>query len=125
MKNGDKNKKQNEATIRSAAEYLTYVASTGDNPQSLEMRCEDENIWLTQKMLSVLYDVSVQNIGRHIKKIYADSELSKTAEIAKAHAETEFKKYRIVRDRLFMSGYDKYIERLSQAVQNGQKGGND
>jgi hypothetical protein len=43
-------KKKNEISIRSsAAEYLTFVASTGDNPQSVEMRYEDENIWLTQK----------------------------------------------------------------------------
>ena len=43
-------KKKNEITIRSsAAEYLTYVASTGDNPQNIEIRYEDENIWLTQK----------------------------------------------------------------------------
>ena len=73
-----KNKKtSNEVTIRSsAAEYLTFIASTGDNPQSFEMRYEDENIWLTQKMMAVLYDVSVQNIGQHIKKILDDSELS-------------------------------------------------
>ena len=51
-------KKNNEMTIRSsAAEYLTYIAATGDNPQSLEMRYEDENVWLTQKMLATLYDV--------------------------------------------------------------------
>ncbi len=49
-------KKNNEITIRSsAAEYLTYVAATGDDPQSFEMHYEDENIWLTQKMLSTLY----------------------------------------------------------------------
>jgi len=53
------NKKQNNSiSIRSsAAEYLTFVAATGDNPQSFEMRYEDENIWLTQKMLATLYDV--------------------------------------------------------------------
>ncbi|MEG1469155.1 MAG: cell filamentation protein Fic, partial [Anaerovoracaceae bacterium] len=53
-------------TIRSsAAEYLTYVASVGDSKDSVEMRYEDENIWLTQKMMATLYDVSVQNIGQH------------------------------------------------------------
>lgn len=45
--------KKNEVTIRSsAAEYLTYVASAGDSDESVEMRYEDENIWLTQKMLA-------------------------------------------------------------------------
>jgi hypothetical protein len=70
-----KNKK--EITIRSsAAEYLTFVAATGDSKQSFEMRYENENIWLTQKMLAMLYDVSIQNIGQHIKKIIDDGELS-------------------------------------------------
>ena len=77
-------KKKNEITVRSsAAEYLTFVAATGANEQSVEMRYEDENIWLTQRMMSVLYDVSVQNIGQHIKKIFADSELNREATIKK------------------------------------------
>jgi hypothetical protein len=81
---GEIKKKKNEITIRSsAAEYLTYVAATGDNEQSFEMRYQDENIWLTQKMMSVLYDVSVQNIGQHIKKVFADSELDRAATIKK------------------------------------------
>lgn len=62
-------KKKNEITIHSSvAEYLTYVAAVGDSADSMEMRNEDENIWLTQKMIAELYDVSVQNIGQHIKK---------------------------------------------------------
>ena len=48
-------KKKDEVTIRSsAAEYLTYVASVGDQQDSIEMRYEDENIWLTQKMMATL-----------------------------------------------------------------------
>ena len=77
-------KKKEEITIRSsAAEYLTYVASVGDQQDSIEMRYEDENIWLTQKMMAQLYDVSVQNIGQHIKKIYEDRELIQEATIKK------------------------------------------
>lgn len=77
-------KKKNEITIHSsAAEYLTYVATVGDSADSMEMRYEDENIWLTQKMMAVLYDVSVQNIGQHIKKIYEDDELVQDATIKK------------------------------------------
>ncbi|MEF9922907.1 MAG: cell filamentation protein Fic, partial [Anaerovoracaceae bacterium] len=75
-------KKKDEITIHSsAAEYLTYIASTGDDASSVEMRYEDENIWLTQKMMATLYDVSVQNIGQHIKKIYDDGELIQEATI--------------------------------------------
>ena len=62
-------KKKDEITIRSsAAEYLTYVASVGDQQDSIEMRYEDENIWLTQKMMATLYDVDVRTINEHIKK---------------------------------------------------------
>lgn len=77
-------KKNNEITIRSsAAEYLTYVAATGSNGESIEMRYEDENIWLTQKMMATLYDVSVSAINQHLKKIYEDSELEQDATIKK------------------------------------------
>ena len=76
------NKKKNEVSIRSsAAEYLTFVASTGDSEESLEMRYEDENIWLTQKMMAVLYDVGLPTINEHIKKIYTDNELTEEATI--------------------------------------------
>ena len=75
-------KKKDEITIRSsAAEYLTYVASVGDQQDSIEMRYEDENIWLTQKMMATLYDVGLPTINEHIKKIYADSELEVAATI--------------------------------------------
>jgi len=70
-------KKKQEVTIvrSSAAEYLTFVAATGEQPQSVEMRYEDENIWLTQKMLATLYDVSVPAINQHLKRIFDDGEL--------------------------------------------------
>ena len=75
-------KKKDEITIRSsAAEYLTYAASVGDQQDSIEMRYEDENIWLTQKMMATLYDVDVRTINEHIKKIYSDSELEEDATI--------------------------------------------
>ena len=75
-------KKKNEITIHSsAAEYLTYIAATGDNPESFEMRYEDENIWLTQKMMAALYDVTLPTINEHIKKIYSDEELLEGATI--------------------------------------------
>ncbi|WP_037585479.1 virulence RhuM family protein [Stenoxybacter acetivorans] len=77
-------KRKDEITIRSsAAEYLTFIAATGDDAESVEMRYQDENIWLTQKMMATLYDVTVQNIGQHIKKIFADSELAREATIKK------------------------------------------
>lgn len=64
-----------EITIKSsAAEYLTFVSASGDNKDSIEVRYEDENIWLTQKMMAILYDVEPNTINYHIKKIYGDNE---------------------------------------------------
>jgi hypothetical protein len=74
--------KKDQITIRSsAAEYLTYVASSGDQQDSIEMRYEDENIWLTQKMIAALYDVDVRTINEHIKTICNDSELEEDSTI--------------------------------------------
>ena len=66
-----RNDKQEQAIRSSAAEYLTFVAATGDSTESMEMRYEDENIWLTQKMMTTLYDVGLPTINEHIKKILA------------------------------------------------------
>jgi len=77
-------KKKKEINIRSsAAEYLTYVASVGDNADSIELRYEDENIWITQKMMATLYDVEVNTINYHIKKVFKDSELQEDSVIRK------------------------------------------
>lgn len=167
-------KANNQITIRSsAAEYLTFIAATGDDKNSVEVRYEDENIWITQKMLAALYEVDVRTINYHIKKILEDLELTEeatirnfrivqtegtrqvsrdiehynlqmiiavgfkvnserekrlntfiemfeygllqdagkvSAEIARIHAETEFEKYRVVQDGLFMSDFDRFIE---------------
>ena len=74
--------KKNHITIRSSvAEYLTDVAFGGDQQDSIEMHYEDDNIWLTQKMMATLYDVDVRTINEHIKKIYSDSELEEDATI--------------------------------------------
>ena len=75
----DNGKKADKLLRSSAAEYLTYVAAAGEN--GVELRYEDENIWLTQKMLSVLYGVSTSAINQHIKKIYEDKELEEKSTI--------------------------------------------
>ncbi|QQS61859.1 MAG: virulence RhuM family protein [Candidatus Moraniibacteriota bacterium] len=58
------------------AEYLTFIATKGDVEQSIEMRYEDENIWMTQKMMAELYGVSVPAINQHLKKLFEDGELN-------------------------------------------------
>ena len=75
----DNRKKADKLIRSSAAEYLTYVAAAGEN--GVELRYENENIWLTQKMLSVLYGVSTSAINQHIKKIYEDKELEEKSTI--------------------------------------------
>lgn len=67
-------------TIRSsAAEYLTYIASVGDHPLHVELRYEDENIWLTQRLMSELYGVEVSTVNEHIATIFRDRELTREA----------------------------------------------
>jgi len=71
-----------EITIcSSAAEYLTFVAASGDG--GVEIRYEDENIWLTQKLMAELYNVDVRTINEHIKKVFSDIELAEEAVIRK------------------------------------------
>lgn len=75
---------KSEITIRSsAAEYLTFVAATGEDSSRVEVRYEDENIWITQKMMAALYEVDVRTVNYHIKKIFEDSELTEDSVIRK------------------------------------------
>lgn len=77
-------KSEKELALRSsAAEYLTFVAATGESDVSFEMRYENENIWLTQKMMATLYDVSVAAINQHLKKVFEDGELREESVIKK------------------------------------------
>lgn len=75
------NKKSNkEVTIRSsAAEYLTFVASSGVG--GVEAIYADENIWLTQKMMGVLFDVETHTINYHLKKVFSDKEIDENSVI--------------------------------------------
>ena len=77
-------KKKEVSVVRSsAAEYLTFVAAGGNSEASVEMRYADENIWLTQKMMATLYDVSVSAVNQHLKRIFADNELEPGATVKK------------------------------------------
>lgn len=75
--------KKNEVSFvrSSAAEYLTFVAATGNAQSGVEMRYENENLWLTQRMMATLYDVSVPAVSQHLKRIYADNELEREATV--------------------------------------------
>ena len=71
-------KKKNPVNIvhSSTAEYLTYIAASGGDSENLEILYQDENVWLTQKMMAALYDVSIPAINQHIKTIFNDGELA-------------------------------------------------
>ena len=77
------NKKQKKLPLirSSAAEYLTFIAASGEG--GVEAIYADENIWLTQKMMGVLYDVTTHTINYHLKKIFADYELDEDSVIRK------------------------------------------
>jgi hypothetical protein len=75
-------KKTPVPTIRSsAAEYLSFVAANGE--AGVEAVYADENVWLSQKMMSELYDVNVRTVNEHLKKIFADNELAEDSVIRK------------------------------------------
>ena len=82
-----KKKKSNwdsmEPQKSSAAQFLTYIASTGAGGEKYEIRYEDENIWMSQKMLAAVYGVEINSINYHIKKIFADAELDENSVIRK------------------------------------------
>jgi len=80
----------------SAAQFLTYIASTGADGEKYEIRYEDENIWMSQKMLAAVYGVEVPNIAYHLRKLFADAELDKESVIKEILITAEDgKKYRV------------------------------
>lgn len=65
---------QKTPSIRSsAAEYLTFVAASGEG--GIEVVYADEDVWLSQKMMGILYDVNVRTVNEHLKHILTDNEL--------------------------------------------------
>lgn len=72
--------KKNLPTIRSsAAEYLTFVAASGQG--GVDAVYADEDVWLSQKMMGELYGVNVRTVSEHLKNIFADNELEQDAVI--------------------------------------------
>ena len=72
-------KKETSIVRSSAAEYLTFVAASGEG--GVEAVYADENIWLTQKMMGILYDVETHTVNYHLKKVFSDSELEEDSVI--------------------------------------------
>ncbi|PKO41088.1 MAG: cell filamentation protein Fic [Betaproteobacteria bacterium HGW-Betaproteobacteria-3] len=75
-------KKSEVSIVRSsAAEYLTFIAASGQG--GVEAVYAEENVWITQKMMGVLYDVNVRTVNEHLKKIFSDNELQEDSVIRK------------------------------------------
>lgn len=73
MKSNDK--KLRKGLIRnSTADFLLFTQQSGD--QSIEVRLYNENVWLTQRAMSILFDCSIDNISLHLKNIYATGEIT-------------------------------------------------
>jgi len=73
----DKNKQIRNST----SEFLTFTSQTGEN--SIEVRYENETVWLSQKMIATLFDVEVNTINYHIKEIFKSQELDEISTIRK------------------------------------------
>jgi len=79
MISNNKNKKENSITRSSAAEYLTFITASGEG--GIEAIYADENVWLTQKMMGVLYNVQVHTINYHLKTVFSDGEIDEDSVI--------------------------------------------
>lgn len=76
-----KKKKEISIVRSSAAEYLTFITATGES--DVNAIYFDENVWLTQKMMGLLYNVETHTVNYHLKKIFADGELDENSVIRK------------------------------------------
>ncbi len=78
---GSRPKKKAEVSLvrSSAAEYLTFVAASGQG--GVEAVYADENVWITQKMMGLLYGVETHTVNYHLKKIFTDNELQENSVI--------------------------------------------
>ena len=74
-----KKRQENSITCSSAAEYLTFITATGES--DVNAVYADENVWLSQKMMGVLYQVEPHTVNYHLKKCFADGELDEASVI--------------------------------------------
>lgn len=82
-KRNDKGKWDLKPQKSSAVQFLTYIASTGASDEKFEIRYEDENIWMSQKMLAAVYGVDLRTVSYHVNKIFKDAELEQDSVIQK------------------------------------------
>jgi hypothetical protein len=62
-------------------QFLVYEAE--DGRIKIDVRFENENVWLTQKLMADLFQTTKQNIGQHLKKIFSEGELLEDSVVKK------------------------------------------
>lgn len=65
----------------STAEFLIFTSQANEN--TIEVRVQDETVWLSQKLIAALFDVEINTINYHLKEIYKSAELQRQATIRK------------------------------------------
>jgi hypothetical protein len=65
----------------STVEFLIFTSQAGE--ENIDIRVEDENVWLTQKLIAKLFDVSVATVNEHLKKVFLTEELEEKGTIRK------------------------------------------
>jgi len=82
MDNNNNNNNNNNKLIRnSTAEFLIFTSQSGE--KSIEARYEDETVWLSQKLMAILFDVEVNTINYHLKEVYKSGEIEEKRTIRK------------------------------------------
>jgi hypothetical protein len=72
--------KEKKLQIRnSTAEFLIFTKQAGES--TIEVRVENETVWLTQKLMAVLFEVTVPTINEHLANLYAQGEIVKDSTI--------------------------------------------
>lgn len=112
----------------STIDFLTFTRQSGE--ESIEVRVQDNDVWLTQASIAKLFSVDRSVITKHLKTIFEDGEVeenstcanfAQVADNGKTYnfkfyglkaviAESEFEKYRIIQDSLYKSDFDKFLE---------------
>jgi len=82
MNNGDTKMNEETPMIRnSTAEFLIFTRQAGED--GIEVRYQDETIWLTQKLIAKLFGVDVRTVSEHLKNIFASKELRESSVLRK------------------------------------------
>ena len=65
----------------STAEFLIFTSQAGEN--AIEVRVEDETVWLTQKLITALFDVDMRTVSEHFQNIFSSNELDENSVVRK------------------------------------------